>query len=225
MKEHTGKNKIFIVIIICLCAVIIAGLIYFMKLKGGSDSAFKPDLDSNAKTQTADDTGEKPTGIRIPGYPSITIEADKKDVQMNLMNPEGNPCYFTFEIVLNDTDETIYTSKMVEPGKAITEVTLEERVVIARGVNSLTTVTEVETADLQKIKINAIQDQIEGDIYSTINKSYIGNYSNSYDNKCLLITAIKGYLRGLEATEGGKGWLKADSSTMEINVAKQKQYP
>ena len=96
MKEHTGKNKIFIVIIICLCAVIIAGLIYFMKLKGGSDSAFKPDLDSNAKTQTADDTGEKPTGIRIPGYPSITIEADKKDVQMNLMNPEGNPCYFTF---------------------------------------------------------------------------------------------------------------------------------
>ena len=68
-----------------------------------------------ATTQTADDTGEKPTGIRIPGYPSITIEADKKDVQMNLMNPEGNPCYFTFEIVLNDTDETIYTSKMVEP--------------------------------------------------------------------------------------------------------------
>ena len=44
---------------------------------------------------------------------------------MNLMNPEGNPCYFIFEIVLNDTDETIYTSKMVEPGKAITEVTLE----------------------------------------------------------------------------------------------------
>ena len=63
-----------------------------------------PDQDPNAKTQTADDTGEKPTGIRIPGYPSITIEADKKDVQMNLMNPEGNPCYFTFEIVLNDTD-------------------------------------------------------------------------------------------------------------------------
>ena len=113
MKEHTGKNKIFIVIIICLCAVIIAGLIYFMKLKGGSDSAFKPDLDSNAKTQTADDTGEKPTGIRIPGYPSITIEADKKDVQMNLMNPEGNPCYFTFTLVLKDTDETIYQPKWV----------------------------------------------------------------------------------------------------------------
>ena len=99
-----------------------------------------------------------------------------------------------------------------------------ERIVIARGVNSLTTVTEVETEDLKKIKINAIQDLIESDIYSTINQSYIGNYSNSYDNKCLLITAIKGYLKGLEATESGKGYLKADSSNIEINVTKQKQY-
>lgn len=99
-----------------------------------------------------------------------------------------------------------------------------ERIVIARGVNSLTTVTEVDTEDLKKIKILAIQDLIETDIYGTINRSYIGNYSNSYDNKCLLITAIKGYLRGLEATEGGKGYLKADSSTVEINVSKQKQY-
>ncbi len=99
-----------------------------------------------------------------------------------------------------------------------------ERIVIARGVNSLVTPTEVETEDLKKIKISAIQDLIESDIYSTLNRSYIGNYSNSYDNKCLLITAIKGYLRGLEATEGGKGYLRADSSTVEINVAKQKQY-
>jgi hypothetical protein len=99
-----------------------------------------------------------------------------------------------------------------------------ERIVIARGVNSLVTVTEVETEDLKKIKINAIQDLIETDIYSTINQSYIGNYSNSYDNKCLLITAIKAYLKKLEATEGGKGYLRADSSTIEINVAKQKLY-
>lgn len=99
-----------------------------------------------------------------------------------------------------------------------------ERIVIARGVNSLTTTTEVDTEDLKKIKISAIQDLVETDIYGTINKSYIGNYSNSYDNKCLLITAIKGYLKGLEATDGGKGYLKADSSTVEINVAKQRQY-
>jgi hypothetical protein len=95
-----------------------------------------------------------------------------------------------------------------------------ERIVIARGVNSLTTVTEDDTEDLKKIKILAIQDLVETDIYSTINSSYIGNYSNSYDNKCLLITAIKGYLKELET----KGYLKADSSVIEIDVIKQKQY-
>lgn len=124
-------------------------------------------------------------------------------------------------IPLVDSDEEV--DEAIDAGK-LTLYNDGERVVIARGVNSLTTITQENTEDLQKIKISAIQDQIEGDIYSTINQSYIGNYSNSYDNKCLLITAIKGYLRGLEATEGGKGWLKADSSTVEINVAKQKQY-
>ena len=117
----------------------------------------------------------------------------------------------------NEVDEAIDAGKLVLYNDG-------ERIVIARGVNSLTTVTEDDTEDLKKIKISAIQDLIETDIFSTINGSYIGNYSNSYDNKCLLITAIKGYLKGLEATEGGKGYLKADSSTIEINVAKQRQY-
>lgn len=54
----------------------------------------------------------------------------------------------------------------------------------------------------------------------TINKSYIGNYPNSYDNKCLLITAIKGYLKQLE----DKGWIEKGKSVMEINVEKQKAY-
>lgn len=92
------------------------------------DSAFEPNLDSNA-SETASNDGnneeaDKPEGIRIPGYPSITIPADTTDIEMNLENPAGNPCYFTFELVLKDTNETLYTSKMVEPGKAITNVTL-----------------------------------------------------------------------------------------------------
>lgn len=93
-------------------------------------------------------------------------------------------------------------------------------VVIGRGVNSLTTVTQEDTEDLKKIKILAIQDLITTDITDTINKSYVGNYSNSYDNKCLLITAIKGYLTQLE----DKGYIEKDKSVMEINVEKQRAY-
>ena len=105
--------------------VIVAVVVYFLVRQDSKDPAFSPDLDENAIVKT-DGIKEKPEVIRIPGYPRITISADTKDVTMNLQNPEGNPCYFTFTLVLKDTDETIYQSKMVEPGKAITQITLSK---------------------------------------------------------------------------------------------------
>ena len=72
-----------------------------------------------------DKTDDAPAaGIKIPGYPSITLPKDQKTVNVALLNPEGNPCYFTFEIVLKETGESLYKSKLVPPGKAITEITM-----------------------------------------------------------------------------------------------------
>ena len=87
------------------------------------------DIDENASDwngQTLPDkTDDAPAaGIKIPGYPSITLPKDQKTVNVALLNPEGNPCYFTFEIVLKETGETLYQSKMVPPGQAITEITM-----------------------------------------------------------------------------------------------------
>ena len=85
------------------------------------------ELDPNAGDWTGskpEDKGGAAQGIKIPGYPSITIAKDTTDVTMALLNPEGNPCYFKFEIVLKDSNETIYESKYVEPGKSISDVKL-----------------------------------------------------------------------------------------------------
>ena len=122
-----NKKRILVILGSILALTIFAVILFLSVTKKDPDSAFSPDLDPNAVVQTdsiAEKPTEKPEGIRIPGYPRITIPADTKDVTMNLKNPEGNPCYFTFEIVLTDEEETIYMSKMVEPGKAITNVTL-----------------------------------------------------------------------------------------------------
>lgn len=93
-----------------------------------SQTTFNPDIDDGAGDWTGEtpkdkDNNKKP-GIKIPGYPSIFLPADTKDVTVALLNPEGNPCYFTFELVLKDSGETLYKSKMVPPGKAITKITL-----------------------------------------------------------------------------------------------------
>ncbi len=94
-----------------------------------SQSGANVELDPNAGEYTGskpEDKGGAAQGIKIPGYPSITIEKDTTDVTMALLNPEGNPCYFKFEIALKDGDETIYESKYVEPGKSISSVTLSK---------------------------------------------------------------------------------------------------
>ena len=74
-----------------------------------------------------DKTDDAPAaGIKIPGYPSITLPKDQKTVNVALLNPEGNPCYFTFELVLGDTGETLYKSKLVPPGQAIGSITMSK---------------------------------------------------------------------------------------------------
>lgn len=68
-----------------------------------------------------------------------------------------------------------------------------EKVKVGRGVNSLTTTTATKGYQFTKIKIVEVMDMIYDDIKKTTEDSYIGKYANSYDNKCLLISAISGY--------------------------------
>ena len=152
-----------IAVIIALCAVV-AGLVIYMVVgknnknnNNDNDNAFTPSLDANAGDVNSDKatTGSQQS-IRIPGYPSITIAAGKEDVTMNLMNPEGNPCYFTFEIVLSDTGESIYKSAMVEPGKTISNVKLnhslsagEYKAAIKISTSSLTDGTAMNGANVE----------------------------------------------------------------------------
>lgn len=69
-----------------------------------------------------------------------------------------------------------------------------DKIRIARGVNSLTTLTAGKGADFQKIKLVAIMDRIYSDIEQTAHNSYIGKVPNDYDHKCILVSAINSYL-------------------------------
>jgi len=95
----------------------------------GSESSVSVELDPNAGEYTGKkpaDKGGAQEGIKIPGYPTITVAKDKEDVVMALLNPEGNPCYFKFTIALKENNETIYESKYVAPGKCIYDVHLNK---------------------------------------------------------------------------------------------------
>ena len=95
-----------------------------------------------------------------------------------------------------------------------------EKAKVARGVNSLVTTTRDKGAPFQKIKIVEAADMIQHDLRRACEDSYIGKYANSYDNKCLLITAVKGYLTQLEID----GILQPGSSQVGIDMAAQEAY-
>lgn len=95
-----------------------------------------------------------------------------------------------------------------------------EKVKVGRGVNSLTTITENKNDSFKKIKIVEAVDSMEDDLRLLTQDSYIGKYGNTYDNKCLLITAVKEYLTQMETN----GLLVVGRSVVEIDIDAQDSY-
>lgn len=91
---------------------------------------------------------------------------------------------------------------------------------IARAVNSLTTIPTEGKADWSKIKIVEGMDLLTYYLRTTIQDEYVGRYANTYDNKCVLVTAIQTFLAELE----GQGVLSSGESWAEIDVEAQEKW-
>ena len=139
------KQHLVLIVLIIIALLVVTFLVGITLSSSGKDPSTKVnaqasdssiDIDPNAGSWNgsvpSDESSTASKGIAIPGYPSITIPANTQDVSVALLNPENNPCYFTFELVLTNAkdddsdDETIYTSKLVPPGEAITNITLSK---------------------------------------------------------------------------------------------------
>lgn len=72
---------------------------------------------------------------------------------------------------------------------------------IARGVNSLKTISSTESEEMKKIIIVDAMNLIIEDIAAEFKKNYVGKYKNSYDNQALFISSINSYFRGLAKEE------------------------
>lgn len=93
-----------------------------------------------------------------------------------------------------------------------------EDIRIARGVNSLKTITSDKGEQQKKIKIIDIMDTMQADITRTVSNDWIGKVANTYDNKCLLVSAIQNYLDNLVKQN------VLSSATVEIDIEANKEY-
>ncbi|MCL2678758.1 MAG: hypothetical protein FWF18_00415 [Dehalococcoidia bacterium] len=131
MESITLKARHVIIIAAVLIAAIGVGayFIFFHNPADISDNnpsvggiVFK--LDESAKEYTGREPENKggTSGIKIPGYDTVRLPSGTTDVKMILLNPEGNPCYFVFELVING--ERYYKSDFVEPSMCIEDLKL-----------------------------------------------------------------------------------------------------
>lgn len=72
-----------------------------------------------------------------------------------------------------------------------------EKVKTSRAVNSFTKTVQGKGDSYKKCKIVDCMDLIADDLTTAIEDDYLGKYANSYNNKCVLISAIKMYLKQL----------------------------
>lgn len=98
-----------------------------------------------------------------------------------------------------------------------------EKIKVARGVNSFVTTVQDKGKSFKKIKLVELMDMVHDDIKKTAEDNYLGKYANSYDNRCLLITAINGYFLELESNslaEKGKNNCSIDVEATKIYLMK-----
>lgn len=125
------NNKLLLVVIIC--AAIIAAVVFVSVLShidctaenAGIGLTFDPT--SGIYTPEINDADEaEHSGIAIPGWDHIEIEADKTDVKVNLTNPQDNAgrYYMKFTIYLDGEDEPLAETGLIRGGESALELHL-----------------------------------------------------------------------------------------------------
>ena len=116
-------------------------------------------LDEGAKEYTGstpENRGGTP-GIKIPGYGTVTLPSGTTDVKMILLNPEGNPCYFVFELVING--ESYYKSDFVQPSMCIEDLTLTKP--LKKGTYTATLKIKTYSLDESHTQMNGANVEFE----------------------------------------------------------------
>ena len=129
------KRKLAVLLVLAFALIaggVIAGMIWQSRNAPQPAAEQDADLDEGAvdwggeRSTDPPMAGDQP-GIAIPGYKSLSLKAGQTEQSVNLYNPAENECYFVMTLLLPDGTQ-IWKSKMVEPGKGLYEITLDQPV-------------------------------------------------------------------------------------------------
>ena len=119
------NNKLLLVVITCAAVisavVLVSVLSHIDRTAENAGIGLTFDPNSGIYTPEIKDADEdEHSGIAIPGWDHIEIEADKTDVKVNLINPEDNAdkYYMKFTIYLDGESEPLAETGLVRGGES-----------------------------------------------------------------------------------------------------------
>lgn len=129
-------------------AMVVGGVVLGVML-GNSGNSQKPGFDDSPVDYewVLPEGGYTNDGqIVLPGYVELTFPAGEQEIEIVLPNPKGNPCYFRYTLLLEDTGEVLYQTTLIPPGKAVLEIKLS-RPLAAGEYSLLIAIDSISLAD------------------------------------------------------------------------------
>ncbi|MCI6733348.1 MAG: hypothetical protein MR487_13720 [Lachnospiraceae bacterium] len=120
-----NKKGWFIGIIIAIVMMVTVGG-FFLAGRDTLSGGMKIEKNTVEWNQDLENTDES-AAIQIPYYSDIYMEGDTDSIDMILVNPKENECYFTYTFILKETSEEIYQSDLIESGRALEKVKLNQK--------------------------------------------------------------------------------------------------
>ena len=131
VKNKTGRTVLFVVLALAVIAGAVVGILYVNKKNTPEPVGIGIEIDPSSGTFVApemDDTEDKKTssGIAIPGWGSIDIEAGKTEVDVNLKNPDDNAGHYdmSFTITIKGEEEPIAKTGLIKAGESALKLKL-----------------------------------------------------------------------------------------------------
>ena len=140
--DKIKKIKTIVVLfsLICISSIFHIG---YKNAESKKDKIITPEFEELQKKDEINEGISK--GIEVPGYSEIAIKSGEKNIKVDFFNPEANNVYFKIKLVLNDSNEVIYESKMFSPGQHLYEIELNRP--IEKGIYDMTIIYETFSMD------------------------------------------------------------------------------
>lgn len=115
-----SKNKLIALVLGGTIAVTAVGFGIYSHMN--VEEKFTPEFEADQfKEQVTAGASE---GIKVPGYSAIYVPYGVKDVEVNFYNPEENDVYFEIALIITESGQEIYKSKLLSPGQHLYNITL-----------------------------------------------------------------------------------------------------